>query len=168
MHAVLRAFDTGSRAASCMLGAVAIALAVTVMVTASGTSNITAWARDVLGWGFVVLLGGLMFIALFSWVRMQADRSAAGRRFWLETGVQAANGVTTLALTFTLLGISIGIGSLAEHDLTPETVQDVIRGMTANFSMAFMTTVIGLPVSALLRGLLVVTHARETIPGEPT
>ena len=29
---------------------------------------------------------------------------------WFEAGIQAANGVTTLALTFTLLGISLGIG----------------------------------------------------------
>ena len=59
------------------------------------------------------------------------------------------------------LGISLGIGSLAGQDLTPDTIQSVIRTMTANFSLAFMTTVIGLPVSALLRSLLIVTDARN-------
>ena len=33
--------------------------------------------------------------------------------------------------------------------------------MTANFSLAFMTTVVGLPISALLRSLIVVTHAKD-------
>lgn len=73
----------------------------------------------------------------------------------------SANGVTTLALTFTLLGISLGIGSLAGQELNPDTVPVIIREMTANFSLAFMTTVVGLPVSAVLRSLIVVTHARN-------
>ena len=46
-------------------------------------------------------------------------------------------------------------------ELTPETIQPVIRKMTSNFSLAFMTTVVGLPVSAVLRSLIVVTHARQ-------
>tara|TARA_B100000683_G_scaffold220295_1_gene217084 strand:- start:1019 stop:1255 length:237 start_codon:yes stop_codon:yes gene_type:complete len=77
--------------------------------------------------------------------------------------MQTANGVTTLALTFTLLGISLGIGGLAEQNLTPETVQTVIRDLTANFSLAFMTTVVGLPMSAILRALLVVSHNRANV-----
>ena len=86
-----------------------------------------------------------------------AGANAAERDYWFAVGMQAANGVTTLALTFTLLGISLGIGSLAGQTLTPETVQTVIRDLTANFSLAFMTTVVGLPVSAGLRALLVIS-----------
>jgi len=67
----------------------------------------------------------------------------------------------TLALTYTLLGISLGIGTLAGQELTPETVRGVIQDLTANFSRAFLTTVIGLPVSAALRAVLVVTHGRR-------
>ena len=86
-------------------------------------------------------------------------------RLWVEVGTQAANGVTTLALTFTLLGISLGIGSLADQALTPSSIQKVIADMTANFSLAFMTTVIGLPLSALLRSLIVITvRYQETMP----
>ena len=51
--------------------------------------------------------------------------------------------------------------SLAGKELTPDTVQVVIRGLTENFSLAFMTTVVGLPVSAVLRTLLLVTSARK-------
>ena len=79
---------------------------------------------------------------------------------WLVAGIQAANGVATLALTYTLLGISLGIGSLAGQELTPDTIQGVIKVLTENFSLAFMTTVVGLPTSALLRSLLLVTDAR--------
>jgi hypothetical protein len=74
---------------------------------------------------------------------------------------KAANGIATLALTYTLLGISLGVGTLAEQELTPETVRHVIRGLTSQFSLAFMTTVVGLPTAAVLRTLLVVTHARQ-------
>jgi hypothetical protein len=38
----------------------------------------------------------------------------------------------------------------------------VIKSLTENFSMAFMTTVVGLPTSALLRSLLLVAHARKS------
>ena len=143
------------------LGGIAIVLAIAALITSANASEITDWAREVLGWTFVVLLGTLVFVALFSWVRLISDHTDGDGYVWLEIGIQAANGVTTLALTYTLLGISIGIGSLAGQDLTPDTIQGVIRTMTANFSMAFMTTVVGLPVSALLRSLLVVTQAHH-------
>jgi len=158
MRALLATLDSGSRATSYLMGALAIALAVAVLATSQSATDIAAWAREVLGWTFVALLAALVFLALFSWVRLLGDGPS---EVWFEAGVQAANGVTTLALTFTLLGISLGIGTLADQELTPETIQPVIRRMTANFSLAFMTTVIGLPVSAVLRSLIVVTHARN-------
>ncbi len=161
MRHALQFVDTGSRAVSYLLGGGAIALAVAALITSSSTGEIADWVRDVLGWSFVVLLASLVFTALFSWVRMMSADRAGDGDMWVEIGIQAANGVTTLALTYTLLGISLGIGSLAGQELNPETIQVVIREMTANFSLAFMTTVVGLPVSAVLRSLIVVTHARN-------
>ena len=161
MQAMLKALDTSSRAVSFLLGSLAIGLAFAAMATSRSAAEITDWAGQVLGWTFVSLLASLIFICLFSWIRLLRDGTAPATEVWFEAGVQAANGVTTLALTFTLLGISLGIGSLAGQDLTPDTIQSVIRKMTANFSLAFMTTVIGLPVSALLRSLLIVTDARN-------
>jgi hypothetical protein len=100
-------------------------------------------------------------VTLLAWVKItQLRQDDDTYQAWLTTGVQAANGVATLALTYTLLGISLGIGGLAGKELTPETIQGIIQGLTGNFSMAFMTTVIGLPASALLRALLLVTDAR--------
>jgi len=82
------------------------------------------------------------------------------RDFWLEVGLHGANGVSTLALTFTLLGISLGIGTLAEQELTPETVQVIIGDLTKHFSLAFLTTVVGLPSAAVLRAILSISHQR--------
>ncbi len=161
MTSLFNLMDTGSRAMSYLLGGIAIVLAMAALITSATASEITNWAREVLGWTFVAMLGTLVFVALFSWTRMVSDRTGRDGNVWLEVGIQAANGVTTLALTYTLLGISLGIGSLAGQDLTPDTIQGVIRSMTANFSLAFMTTVIGLPTSAVLRSLLVVTQARH-------
>jgi len=158
----------GSHAASYLLGGLVLATAIAVTLLSQDVSSITGWALDVLGAGFLVLLTGLIFVTLFSLVRMNAAGTAHdSREYWLVVGMQAANGVTTLALTFTLLGISLGIGSLAGQDLTPETVQGVIRDLTANFSLAFMTTVVGLPVSACLRALLVIP-ARKPVSEERT
>jgi len=168
MRAIAQAFGAGSRAASYMLGGVVLTLAAVVATTATGAADIAGWARDVLGMTFIAALGVLIFVAVLSWVKMLDRHTPRERvRTWLEAGVQAANGVTTLALTYTLFGISLGIGALAEASLTPETVNEVIRTLTASFSLAFMTTVVGLPVSALLRALLLITHARLTVSPAP-
>lgn len=167
-RALSRNMTHGSQAASYLLGGLVLATAIAVTLLSQDVSSITGWALDVLGAGFLVLLAGLIFATLFSLVRMNAPEVANDiRKYWFAIGMQAANGVTTLALTFTLLGISLGIGSLAGQELTPETVQEVIRDLTANFSLAFMTTVVGLPVSACLRALLVIT-ARKPVSEERT
>lgn len=167
-RALSRNMAHGSQAASYLLGGLVLATAIAVTLLSQDVSAITGWALDVLGIGFLALLATLVFATLFSLVRMNgADTTDAGRDYWFAVGMQAANGVTTLALTFTLLGISLGIGSLAGQELTPETVQTVIRDLTANFSLAFMTTVVGLPVSAGLRALLVIS-SRKPVSEERT
>ena len=112
-----------------------------------------------LGPTFLTLLAALTCTSLYSAQRLHADPAA---KLWLDAGLQAAAGITTLSLTYTLLGISLGIGSMADQPLTPETVQEVIRGLTQQFSLAFMTTVIGLPLAAVLRALLTLIHARSS------
>ena len=156
MRAVYQVFDTGSRAAAAMLGGIVVALAVAAMATSLSAGDIAAWAQRVFGATFIALMAGLVFTSLVCWVRL---RQTKGERVWLEAGVQAANGVTTLALTYTLLGITLGIGTLASQELTPETVRGVIQELTQNFSLAFLTTVVGLPISAVLRTVLLVTSA---------
>lgn len=158
MRAVLATLNTGSQAVSMVLAAIVVALAVAMAAAAVPPSDIAAWGRKVLGPTFLGLLAALVTLSLFSWLKLLRQ---PGDMLWVEAGLQAAGGITTLALTYTLLGISLGIGTLAERDLSPQTVQVIVRELTADFSLAFMTTVIGLPISAVLRALLMVTHARH-------
>jgi len=150
--------DTGSRSLAYFLFGLVIILAAAAVIASSDIHSILGWIEKIFGVAFIGLMTGLVLVALFCWIK-STDRGYD--RAWLEGGLQAASGVTTLALTYTLLGISLGIGTLADQALTPETVQEVIRGLTEKFSLAFMTTVVGLPIAALLRTLLMVTHAKH-------
>lgn len=166
MRAALSALDSGSRTLSCFLGVVVLGLFGAAMATSLDAGDIMRWAREVFGVTFLVALSVLVVVALHCWTRLKAGGAVDAAR--LETGLQAANGVATLALTYTLLGISLGIGGLAGQELRPDTIQLVIQGLTRHFSMAFMTTVVGLPISAVLRAMLMVTarriEARRTAP----
>lgn len=150
--------DAGSRTVSFFLGVVVLGLFAAVAATALDAGDIMRWAREVFGVTFLIALSALVVTALHCWMRLEVNGAVDAAR--LETGLQAANGIATLALTYTLLGISLGIGSLAGHDLGPETIQAVIRDLTRHFSMAFMTTVVGLPVSAVLRAMLMIRTRR--------
>lgn len=157
MRSAFQIVDAGSRAVTLFLGGTVVALAITVMATRLSIGDVADWARHVFGVTFLVLTAGLILTAFFCWVRL---RQTDGARVWMEAGLQASAGIATLALTYTLLGISLGVGGLAHQELTPATVQAVVRDLTDQFSLAFLTTVVGLPTSAVLRTLLLVTNAR--------
>lgn len=161
MNSALHMADSGSRALSYLLGALCIGLAAAVFATSMAPTAIAEWTLEVFGISFVLLFSTLVFVSLFAWVRM--GQLPHARDFWLEVGLHGANGVSTLALTFTLLGISLGIGTLAEQDLTPETVQVIIGDLTKHFSLAFLTTVVGLPSAAILRAILSISHERKNV-----
>ncbi len=150
----------GSQALSYYLGTLVLGLAAAAIFGLPQPSEIIAWAVQVLGITFLALLSALILAALYGWVRLTRQGiPPEQRQAWQEAGLHAANGIATLGLTYTLFGISLGIGELAGQELTPATVQEVIRGLTERFSLAFMTTVIGLPASALLRALLSISGA---------
>jgi hypothetical protein len=154
---------TASRTTSYLLGAGVIALAVASWTGSVDAGDFARHARDVFGPTFTTLYLVLVTTTLFCWVRLGQMRDDSIRsQPWLEAGMHAASGVATLALTYTLLGISLGIGSLADQPLTTDTIQTVIQGLTSHFSMAFMTTVVGLPSAAALRALLLISHANWT------
>jgi len=165
MSGLVKTLGHGSQAASYVLGGLVIITAGASILLAIEPAQIATMTFDVLGIGFISLLTVLVFVAAFALVKLVSAASRVTDDLWLQVGVQAAGGVATLALTFTLLGISLGIGGLAGQELTPETVQPVIRDLTASFSLAFMTTVIGLPVSAGLRSILVVAYEKRQIKG---
>ena len=160
MQRSLAFLDGGSQALSYYLGALVLGLAAAAIFDLPQPNEIIAWATRVLGFTFLALLSALILIALYGWVRLtRHGMPPKYRQAWQEAGMHAANGIATLGLTYTLFGISLGIGELAGQELTPATVQEVIRGLTERFSLAFMTTVIGLPTSALLRALLSISGA---------
>ncbi|PCJ38687.1 MAG: hypothetical protein COA99_11475, partial [Moraxellaceae bacterium] len=57
-------------------------------------------------------------------------------------------------------GISLGIGSLADKTIDPQSIQMIIQDLTKHFSTAFMTTVVGLPTANILRAAIALRHVR--------
>lgn len=125
-----------------------IALALASYLTNMSLTALLSWAQAVFGWSFALVFSALLIAGV---IACQKLRKGANPYYWYEVGQQAANGISTLALTFTLLGISLGIGSLSEQSLSPDNIQHIISNLTKAFSTAFMTTVLGLPSAALLR-----------------
>ena len=150
-----------SKALTWFLGAITISLALAVMSTPIGISEIINWVHEVFGITFIFLYSVLVLVALYSWLRIQeANLNSSIQRVWFEVGMHSGNGVATLGLTYTLLGISIGIADLSERELSPDTIREIIGNLTAHFSMAFLTSVVGVPTAAVLRALLSVTGLR--------
>ncbi len=146
-----------NRALALCLGAAVIVAALAAATAVAEPMAILAWSRQVLGGVFVSLYLALVFVAIYAWGRL-AEARDADAAFWRGVGLHAGNGVATLALTFTLYGISAGIADLAEQELNPSTVNAIIADLTRHFSQAFMTTVVGLPTAAALRALLSLSY----------
>lgn len=147
-----------SRALAILLAAISIGLAAAVWLTGDSPAALAARGVGVVGVAFVAGTVFLALVALVAAVRLWRDPSD---RPWQAAGLQAASGIATLALTFTLLGIGLGIAALAETPVAPETVDRLIAALTERFSLAFSTTVVGLPLAAGLRGLVLVLAARD-------
>lgn len=161
MNALLALTGSGSKALSYLMGTTVLGLAAGVALTEIQIGDIIEWSDKIFGGLFLAVFSALVYLSILAIVRVSGRAvTDPGIRTWFEAGVQSANAIATLALTYTLLGISLGIGSLAGQDLNPTTVSGIIRSLTENFSMAFMTTVVGLPVSALLRAILLVSYSR--------
>lgn len=147
MTAIIKAKHASSAALTTM-GAVVIGLALASYLTNMPLEALLDWAKKMFGWGFVLLFSGLFVVGA---VAAQKIGHGENTLYWYEVGQQSANGISTLALTFTLLGISLGISSLSEQTLSPETIQGIIQELTKQFSTAFMTTVVGLPAATVIR-----------------
>jgi uncharacterized membrane protein len=158
MRTLVRTLDTGSRAAAVFLGGLVVCLAAAAMIHSVSVKEIAAWAGDVLGVMFSAMTLALVFVTAYAWIRIVRNPQDT---FWYEAGMCTANAVATLALVYTLLGIALGVGGLAHQDLTPQTVTGIVRDLTRQFSLAFFTTVVGLPLSTVLRVALHLTHVRN-------
>lgn len=145
-------------------GASVILLALASYITNLRLSGLFEWLQQVFGWGYAFFYCALVSTAVYAWHRLATDNDET--EYWLELGQQAAGGIATLSLTFTLLGISLGIGSLSEKTIDPTTVQNIIQELTMHFSTAFMTTVVGLPTSNCLRAIIALRYVRRNNTSE--
>ena len=153
-----------AKALSLLLGLAILTLVLVTAMTGKPVGQLIATSEKLFSGLLIAVFIGLLYASVLALTKIHGqDANQPGIRSWFETGVQSANAIATLALTCTLLGISLGIGSLSGHELNPTTIPQVIKGLTEHFAMAFMTTVIGLPVSAALRSALLVSysHAEE-------
>ena len=137
-------FEAGSRTTSYTLGALILITAAIVAWSGMSVPALADWVLEMFGISFLILLSALIFIVILCWSQMLlASKKNKEGRVWLETGQHAANAISTLALTYTLLGISLGIGPL-NQELRPRPFK-LLFGFNRAFSLAFMTTVVGLP-----------------------
>lgn len=132
------------------LGCVVIALALASYLTELDAGAIFKWLQQRFTSGFLALLSFFLFTGFYGVMRLDGSEKDG---LWQEYALQSANAVATLALTFTLLGISLGIGSLSQQTISPESVGSIIQNLTQHFSVAFMTTVVGLPLATAIRAL---------------
>ncbi len=140
-----------------LLGLVIISLALVSYFTELPLTEIFAWLERFFSSAFIAIYSLLVALGIYAIVQL---KQLAYAKYWQEVGLQAGNAIATLALTFTLLGISLGIGTLAEQPLNPDNVQLMISGLTKQFSMAFMTTVIGLPTATVIRALISIKYQK--------
>ena len=161
MNQISSSLQTGSRTLTYLLGFLVLSLAIITALYGLKTKNTLDLMLATFGPVFIGLALILIFSTLYCWQK-QSDflYDPVKRRPWTRAAMHFADGISTLALTFTLLGISLGIGTLAEKPLTPDTIHIVIKDLTKHFSLAFMTTVFGLPASAVLRALVQITEAK--------
>ena len=154
-------FAVSNRSFAYLLGCGVLLFAAGGAYSGYGLTEMQNWALEVFGLSFLVFLIVLVFTVIFAWVRQSDSKIRPQERLvWTEMGQHSASGITTLALTYTLLGISLGISSMAKQELNPETVQDIIQNLTRHFSMAFMTTVVGLPIAAAAQALVGITNRK--------
>ena len=144
-----------SQVTSWFFGLLVIMFFVYMITTGNHPAKILEWGFSILGKTFIVIFTSLVFASLFCIFKLNTSE-VYKKKFWLETGMQVSNSISIIALTFTLLGISLGIGELSSAKLDLNTINQTIGKLTEQFSMAFMTSVIGLPVSAILKSLLII------------
>ena len=140
------------------LGVVVIALALISFATNMQLEDIVNWMRANFGATFSLSFSALLLFASFSIIKIWKKHQI---EFWAQVGAQVANAISTLALTFTLLGISLGIGTLSSTALSPENVNEIISSLTSQFSIAFMTTVVGLPAATIVRAIVAILVAKH-------
>ena len=151
-----------SHALSWFLGSIVIILFMFMMITGQSPNVILDWGLSTLGLLFIIIFSIQLIVSIYCIIQLNFVNPIY-KRFWFEFGLQISNSISTIALTFTLFGISLGIGELSSTNLDITTINKTIGKLTQQFSMAFMTSVIGLPVSAILKSILIINFEHYLI-----
>ncbi len=160
ISSIILRFNQSSQAISLLLGTLIVILLIYVLTTNNDPSFIFNWLISVLGNTFIVFLLFLSITSIICIINVCSVEESK-KKLWFESGLQLSNLIATIALTYTLLGISLGIGELSASKLDVGTINQTISRLTNQFSMAFMTSVIGLPLSGILRSILVICYERS-------
>ena len=150
-------FNQSSQAISVFLGCILISLVFFVYLTENEPFEVFNMATSILGSTFILLISLLTFFSIIC-ITNVINLNFNEKKLWFETGIQLSNLISTIALTYTLLGISLGIGELSSSKLDVDTINETISRLTEQFSMAFMTSVVGLPLSGILRSILIICY----------
>jgi len=161
-HIILR-LNQSSQAISIFLGSIIISLFSYVLITNNSAFIVFDWLVSTLGYSFIAITTFLTITSLLCIINV-INYEQFQKKFWFETGLQLSNLISTVALTYTLLGISLGIGELSSSKLDIDTINQTISNLTEQFSMAFITSVIGLPLSGLLRSILIIFYEHSKVP----
>ena len=140
-------------------GLLVISLAGSLYFFGSTPGESLSWIIKILGWSFSFLLLSLILTCVFCVLKIRECNITEELNlvnYWQQVGLQSASGIATLALTYTLFGISMGISTLSTQELSEQNVNSIISQLTQQFGLAFMTSVVGLPISAALRSLIIV------------
>lgn len=144
-----------SQSLSWFLGLTVLTFFAYMFISGDDPKSLMKWSFSTLGTLFILILTSQIFLSIFCIVKLN-NSLMIFKRYWFEFGVQVSNSISTIALTFTLFGISVGIGGISSSNLDISTINQTIGNLTKSFSMAFMTSVIGLPVAAILKSILVI------------
>lgn len=159
MPTTFRNLNLISKCFSYFGGLLVILLALSLYIFGVAPGESFGWVINILGWSFSLLLFSLMMTCVFCILKIR-EFSRIGKikliNYWQQIGLQSSSGIATLALTYTLFGISMGISTLSTQELSEHNVNGIISQLTQQFGLAFMTSVIGLPISAALRSLIII------------
>lgn len=141
------------------VGTGAIAVALLVWLTGLELGELVQWLWKVFGPIFTLLYTLLLLTCVYQIKRIETQPDSESRIAHIKAA-HAASGISTVALTFTLLGISLGIGGLADTPVNADTATGLVAQLAGHFSTAFMTSVVGLPTAAAMRAWIAIVYEK--------
>lgn len=118
---------------------------------------------SVVGWPFLTIYSVLTAILLGSYLKIRRARregSSENLSYWAQVGTQVCGLLSTMALVFTLFGLSQGVLLLGVSKVTPDSIDQLLGELMTHFGVAFYSSIIGLPTAALGRFVIFTTSAR--------